>query len=105
MRQLSTEITTFYINNCEEGSETKIPIRGRLECFLDSENYRPVALTSHLIKVLERVLRRVLVKHIEDNDIIPAGQHGSRTSRSTLTQLLSHWNTILGELDKAFVLT
>ena len=64
------------------------------------KNYRPVALTSHLIKVFERVLRRVLVKHIEDNDILPNGQHGSRALRSTLTQLLSHWDTVLDGLEQ-----
>ena len=64
------------------------------------KNYRPVALTSHLIKVFERVLRRALVRHIESNTILPEGQHGSRAFRSTLTQLLSHWDTILDGLEQ-----
>ena len=63
------------------------------------KNYRPVALTSHIIKVFERVIRRVLVKHVEDNNILPAGQHGSRSLRSTLTQLISHWDNILDGLE------
>ena len=29
------------------------------------KNYRPVALTSHLIKVFERVVRKNLVEHLE----------------------------------------
>ena len=64
------------------------------------KNYCPVALTSHLIKVFERVLRKVLVKHIEKLGILPEGQHGCRTMRSTLTQLLTHWDTILDGLEK-----
>ena len=64
------------------------------------KNYRPVALTSHLIKVFERVLRKALVKHIDANNILPSGQHGSRAMRSTLTQLLSHWDTILDGLEQ-----
>ena len=64
------------------------------------KNYRPVALTSHLIKIFERVLRRALVKHVDENDILPTGQHGSRALRSTLTQLLSHWDTILDGLEQ-----
>ena len=64
------------------------------------KNYRPVALTSHLIKVFERVMRRVLVDHIERQGLLPDGQHGSRALRSTLTQLLTHWDSILDGLEK-----
>ena len=64
------------------------------------KNYRPVALTSHIVKVFERVIRRALVKHLEDNDLLPNGQHGFRAFRSTLTQLLSYWDTILEELEQ-----
>ena len=64
-----------------------------------AKNYRPVALTSHIVKVFERVIRRALVKHLEENKLLPDGQHGFRALRSTLTQLLSYWDTILGELE------
>ena len=64
------------------------------------KNYRPVALTRHLIKVFKRVLRKALVRHIDKNNLLPTGQHGSRALRSTLTQLLSHWDTILDGLEQ-----
>ena len=64
------------------------------------KNYRPVALTSHLIKVFERVIRRVLVNHIDRLGLLPDGQHGSRAMRSTMTQLLSHWDSILDGLER-----
>ena len=35
------------------------------------KQYRPVALTSHLIKIFERVLRQALVAHIEQHDLLP----------------------------------
>ena len=65
------------------------------------KNYRPVALTSHLIKIFEKVLRRSLVLHLESSGVIPDGQHGSRAHRSTLTQLLSYWDSILSDFQDA----
>ena len=65
-----------------------------------AKNYRPVALTSHLIKVFERVVRRSLVAHIDKLGLLPDGQHGSRARRSTLTQLLAHWDNILEGLEE-----
>ena len=66
----------------------------------DPAQFRPVALTSHLIKTFERVVRKVLVRHLENNGVFPDGQHGSRAQRSTLTQLLAHWDSVLDDLDK-----
>ena len=63
-------------------------------------NYRPVALTSHIIKMFERVIRRRLVKHLEENNLLPEGQHGFRSKRSCLTQLLSYWDGILEQLEE-----
>ena len=42
------------------------------------KNYRPVGLTSHIVKVFERVVRSALVKHLEGNNLLPNGQHGSQ---------------------------
>ena len=63
------------------------------------KNFRPVALTSHVIKIFERVVRKALVKHLEENGLMTDGQHGFRALRSTLTQLLGHFDTILEELE------
>ena len=62
-------------------------------------NYRPVALTSHITKMFERVVRKWLVAHLEENELLPEGQHGFRSSRSCLTQLLSYWDKILDQLE------
>ena len=44
-------------------------------------------------------MRKVLVSHIEKLVLLPDGQLGSRAMRSTLTQLLSHWDCVLEGLE------
>ena len=63
-------------------------------------NYRPVALTSHIMKMFERVVRKGLVTHLEENNLLPEGQHGFRAKRSCLTQLLSYWDNILDDMEE-----
>ena len=60
----------------------------------EARNYRPVALTSHIIKVFEKVLRNHIVAHMEENNLLNPGQHGFRAGRSCLSQLLSHVENI-----------
>ena len=57
-------------------------------------NYRPVALTSHLIKIFEKVLRKYLVAYMEENNLFNPGQHGFRNGRSCLSQLIAHFDHI-----------
>jgi hypothetical protein len=64
-----------------------------------AENYRPVSLTSQLIKVFERVLRVKLVQYIEEHSLINKDQHGFRAGRSCLTQLLSHVEDLMCDLN------
>ena len=64
------------------------------------ERYRPVALTSHLVKVFEKILRKHLTEYIEDNSLFNPNQHGFRSSRSCLSQLLSHYDEILSILEQ-----
>ena len=52
------------------------------------KSYRPVSLTSHIIKVFERVMRASIVKYLVSNDLLPKNQHGFISGRSTLSQLL-----------------
>ena len=54
------------------------------------KSYRPVSLTSHIIKVFERIMRTALVNYLEENNLLPENQHGFIRGRSTLSQLLNH---------------
>ena len=64
----------------------------------DPANYRPISLTSHLIKIFERVIRKNLVHHLETNNILSNKQHGFRKGRSCLTHLLKHVDDIIQSL-------
>ena len=61
-------------------------------------NYRPVSLTSHVIKIYERVLRKQMVAHLEENNLLNSKQHGFRSGKSCLTQLLHHFDDIIESL-------
>ncbi|KAL5256118.1 hypothetical protein ACHWQZ_G011358 [Mnemiopsis leidyi] len=65
----------------------------------DPANYRPVSLTSHIMKTFERVMRTNLVQHLEENQLISRTQHGFRKKRSCMTQLISHIEQIYQALN------
>ena len=60
----------------------------------EAGNYRPVTLTSHIVKVFERVVRKHMVNYLEDNSLLTDKQHGFRSGRSCLTQILDHFDDI-----------
>ena len=61
-------------------------------------NYRPIALTSHIIKVFERIIKVQMIAHILANNILCKNQHGFWKGRSCLTQLLHHIDIIINNL-------
>ena len=66
----------------------------------DAANYRPVALTSHVIKIFEKILRKQIVTYMEDNNLFNPSQHGFRMGRSCLSQLLAHHDHITQLLER-----
>ena len=62
-------------------------------------NYRPVALTSHIIKVFEKVVRNSIVQFLEDNNKFNDGQHGFRIGRSCISELLIHYDRTVDILE------
>jgi potassium voltage-gated channel Eag-related subfamily H protein 8 len=64
------------------------------------DNYRPISLLSTLSKLLEKIVCRQLVAHLEDNNLIYAHQYGFQHNKSTqhnLIQLTNFINTALNE--------
>ena len=63
-------------------------------CRSTAKNYRPVALTSHLVKIFEKVIRTKLVSHLDEHNMMNPNQHGFRAGRSCLSQLLQHYDAV-----------
>ena len=63
-------------------------------------NYRPIALTSHLIKIFEKVMRNKIVSFFQDHDLFNDSQHGFTLGRSCLSQLLAFHDKILSVLEQ-----
>ena len=68
----SAEVTAI----CKKGSKS------------EPGNYRPVSLTCIACKVLESIVRDVIVSHFNDNKLFAVCQHGFRRKRSCVSQLL-----------------
>ena len=64
-----------------------------------AKNYRPITLTSHIIKVFERVLTMKLVEYLEANSLFNRRQHGFRKGRSCLSQLMDHYQSVLNIME------
>ena len=65
-----------------------------------AENYRPVSLTSVSCKLLEHVICKHLLNHLEKNNILTNLNHGFRSGYSCETQLLVTLNELLHFNDK-----
>ena len=55
-------------------------------------NYRPVTLTSQIVKLLERLILDQLQDHLIRNNVISCKQHGFQSKCSCVTQLIESLN-------------
>ena len=67
---------------------------------LKPEQYRPVSLTSHIMKVFEKVIKRNIMTHLFQHNLINPEQHGFIPGRSTQTQLLDYYLNIFEALSE-----
>jgi len=66
----------------------------------EAKNYRPIALTSHIIKIAERIIKNHVVEYMNKYNLFNNGQHGFRNGRSCLSQLINHYENIISNLQK-----
>ena len=63
-------------------------------------NYRPISLTCINCKIMEHVITKHILNHLESNILLYDLQHGFRHSRSCETQLLSFVQELAANSDK-----
>ena len=104
--ELSAPFYTLWRKSMDTGivpiglkQQTIVPIFKK-ESKANPANYRPVSLTSHVLKIFGRVLREKLVTFIESNNLLTNDQYGFRPSRNTILQLLVHIDNIIEILER-----
>ena len=68
-----------------------------------AENYRPISLTSIVCKIMEKIIKDTVLKHLVDNNLLSAKQFGFLSGRSTVTQLLKFLNECAEKVAKGEV--
>ena len=63
-------------------------------------NYRPITLTSHIVKTFERIVVEKLVLYMEESNLFNESQHGFRRGRSCLSQLIQHHSHLIEVLEE-----
>ena len=64
-----------------------------------AENYRPISITSQLGKALEKIVRRNIMDHLNEHDLLSKHQHGFCEGKSCLTNLLEALDDITSMID------
>ena len=63
-------------------------------------NYRPISLTSIVVKTLERIIHSRIYEYLTSNNLLSPIQHGFRTRHSCQTQLLdtiNDWSKVIND--------
>ena len=67
-----------------------------------ASNYRPISLTSLVVKMPESIIRSELVKFFDEQGILNGEQHGFVNKKSCFTNLLSTFEEWTSALDQGF---
>ncbi len=70
---------------------------------IDPSNYRPVSLTSVTCKIMERMIRDVMMVHLIGNNLIYKRQHGFVPGKSCTTNLLETLDIITDAVNNGFL--
>ena len=81
----------FYLAKHLEGNICNTYIHKKCDCS-SVRNYRPISLTSPIVKILESIIKDSIQEHLISNNLILLNQHGFTAGRSCATQLLTAIN-------------
>ena len=113
--QLSDPLTNFFNSSFRNGHVPTAWKQANITAIFKKgdkskpNNYRPVSLTSILSKLMEKLIRKMLVDHMKENQLFSDKQFGFISGRSTSLQLIKvmdHWTKILdegGEIDVIYM--
>jgi len=104
--EISHPLWILFQKSLQEGT---VPETGKERMLRQSskravENYRPVSLTSQCSKLFEAIVRDSLTECLESNCTIIDSQHGFRTGRSCMSNLLSFLDRVSEGVDAGKVL-
>ena len=106
--ELTSPLTKLFNQTMKEGhipqdwkraNITPIHKKGRKD---EAENYRPISLTSVVCKVIEQVMKKQITDFLEGKGFYSKHQHGFRTGRSCLTNLLETFESWTQYLDEGY---
>ena len=66
----------------------------------EANNYRPVSLTSHVIKTFEKLILYDILTYCDEFNLLSCHQHGFRTGKSCLTNLLECFDDWTSSFDQ-----
>ena len=104
-KELSTPLYMLYRNSLTTGKIPQMLKLGKItpiykgDSKTQASNYRPVALTSHIMKIFEKIMVMNIRDYLENEEMMNKDQHGFRMRHSCLTQLLSHHEKIVSALE------
>ena len=65
-----------------------------------ASNYRPISITSILCRVLESCIKDEITSHFEKHNLIHDSQHGFRSNKSCLTNLIEFFDAVINVYDQ-----
>ena len=97
-RNFQTSLTTRELpGDCKIANITLVFKKGNRS---KPENYRPISLTSVVVKILERIVDDSILKHLTTNKILSPKQHGFQSGKLIETNLLESYEETTDLIDQ-----